>query len=1047
MAWVLLLVGLLVGLVVGGLVAGSWRSDLAVVVAPSPTPTVYATDVAPLPTGIEVITPDHGAYSRVVADGTGILWARDPDGRLVRYDPVSAAGRAWTVGDDASFGTTDIAGARAGGVWLIGAGDVRRFDGRVFRQVIRTPGEVSLLAEVPDGGLWAVMADGRLLRWDGAAWSDVDAGRPTSRPASGRITALAVDGAGRPWLGWTVLEYNVPRGRIARRDGPAWMTWDESAAAPLGGGVAAILPVADGTAWVMTTAGLARFDGTTWSDVTAGLAEAQCSSGWACPRLVSWAAGPDGAIWAAGEAGPGSPVEGFDLPGSDVIARRFDGASWTGWGSADGLPSLGDVRQVQGSLPWTGLASATVLPVPGGTFVGTADGIYRLADERWERAWPGDTIPTGALEGLLAVSRDELWAIGDRGVWHYDGGAWTAESIDAARPSGTVADLALAPDGTLWAAGSDGVAYRRDGRWTVADPTAAGGIAFGPDGTAWVVGRNCRIWTLRSSAAGWVRTALGGCPLMGDSTAAWTVAVDGRGVTWVGGRGFGDPGLARYAGGRWETIDAIDGAQVDGTTVLGTTPTGEPWIVLGQEAARFDGTAWQVTAPPGYPAGGFTLAVDGFLWIAVRDGTGATRIARLDGGQWTYPYPGVELPMTSIAAAPDGTVFAVGSEVPNCPTVVRLPARPATPTPIVTPSAEIATPAPSPSVAPSAPADSMTHERSRHTATLLEDGRVLITGGDDLRNSYLPASAELFDPVTGTFAPTGSLASKNRAGHTAIRLADGRVLLVGGMPYFEMFWREIWDPATGMFTTPGGNGANSPKDGSYVMAAGPLPDGRILVQTDQSPTAELYDPSSGAETEVGPLESDPRGATATLLQDGRVLIVGGATTVFHVYDPRTGEFTAVTGAKLMGRAAHTATLLADGRVLLVGGPGTGLDYGAFAEIYDPTTGTVRPTGSMITPRAKPVATLLADGRVLVTGGGTGWYGSGEALASAELYDPATGTFSPTGSMGIARTGHTATLLRDGTVLIAGGIAPDLGRTATAELYDPATGTFSPVGGR
>jgi hypothetical protein len=148
------------------------------------------------------------------------------------------------------------------------------------------------------------------------------------------------------------------------------------------------------------------------------------------------------------------------------------------------------------------------------------------------------------------------------------------------------------------------------------------------------------------------------------------------------------------------------------------------------------------------------------------------------------------------------------------------------------------------------------------------------------------------------------------------------------------------------------------------------------------------------------------------------------------------------------RCGHTATPLQDGRVLMTTGTAS-MESGSFqssAEIFDPTTGTFSPTGSMPHRPGRQTAVLLADGRVLIAGGNE--VGS-RSLVSAELYDPSTGTYSLTGSMAAARTGHTATLLSDGRVLVTGGtgagwhfVGPF---SASAEIYDPATGTFGPAG--
>jgi Galactose oxidase, central domain len=187
--------------------------------------------------------------------------------------------------------------------------------------------------------------------------------------------------------------------------------------------------------------------------------------------------------------------------------------------------------------------------------------------------------------------------------------------------------------------------------------------------------------------------------------------------------------------------------------------------------------------------------------------------------------------------------------------------------------------------------------------------------------------------------------------------------------------------------------------------------------------------------------------TATLLPNGTVLIAGGFNGAYlasvELYDPATGQFTP-TGSLTTARHDHIAVLLQNGTVLSAGGVGEGWSFLASAEIYTPATGRFTPTGSMMMPREAQTMTVLPDGRVLVAGGHQGRHAAITIYRSAELYDPATATFSATGNMSAKRHKHDAVLLANGRVLISGGSdeRDDLGAYASTEQYDPAAGTFS-----
>ena len=200
--------------------------------------------------------------------------------------------------------------------------------------------------------------------------------------------------------------------------------------------------------------------------------------------------------------------------------------------------------------------------------------------------------------------------------------------------------------------------------------------------------------------------------------------------------------------------------------------------------------------------------------------------------------------------------------------------------------------------------------------------------------------------------------------------------------------------------------------------------------------------------------------TSTLLTDGRVLVAGGRNFAFNdalesaeLYSPLTETFT-LTGSMSHGRWSHTATRLPNGKVLVAGGftdPSTSANAQpvlASAELYDPATATWSPTGAMTTRRALHVAQLLPDGRVLVAGGRTcnepppTACNSSFTTNTAELYNPATGTWTPAASMNHNRTTTSAVLLQNGTVLVPAGFP---GGQNTAETYNPATNTWTPTG--
>jgi hypothetical protein len=323
--------------------------------------------------------------------------------------------------------------------------------------------------------------------------------------------------------------------------------------------------------------------------------------------------------------------------------------------------------------------------------------------------------------------------------------------------------------------------------------------------------------------------------------------------------------------------------------------------------------------------------------------------------------------------------------------------------------------------------------RFDHAAVLLHTGRVLIVGGIE-RNGVMQPSAELYDPVTGRFTMTGKPLAQHGWGVTATRLSDGKVLVAGGStgcdsPCYTAA-AELYDPATGTFAPTGRMTVPRAEARAMLLTTGKvlLVGGTAITERDPVLTAELYNPSTGTFTSIGATHLSDA-TQIVLLNDGRALVVSGSGA--DLYDPSTKHFTA-TGAMTVPRSKFGGALLPDGRVLIAGGQAGG-PFGTrvtSTQIYDPRTGRFFPGPKLKENRFKlsKAVVSLKDGRVLIAGG----------AEQPEIYDPDSGVFVPVG--GAKLDGFcfsTATLLNDGRVLLAGGYAKPGGAGVNhAWLYQP-----------
>jgi uncharacterized repeat protein (TIGR01451 family) len=335
------------------------------------------------------------------------------------------------------------------------------------------------------------------------------------------------------------------------------------------------------------------------------------------------------------------------------------------------------------------------------------------------------------------------------------------------------------------------------------------------------------------------------------------------------------------------------------------------------------------------------------------------------------------------------------------------------------------------------PGPNMVRQRYQHTATLLPDGRVLIAGGWSTLDA--PYTAEIYDPQLKTFTLTPNLPQPMN-GHSATLLQDGTVLLTGGTESPRA--AIIFNPTNSTFTSVS-NLLNPRSTHTSTL----LPDGRVLLTGDgsSSPSAELYVPALRGFVSTGPRTTGSTGHRAFLQPNGTVALLG-ATPTNELYVIATGTFLPTIAADSSQYASCAAELL-NGNLLMAGGY-TDPSLRTVATLFHPASTNFTLTGNMIYEHRRATATRVPNGQVLIVGTDFNYAYTPAAQHTPELYDPLTGGFARTAVLAQGRQDHTATLLQDGTVLIAGGFYWMLygpsGVLSSTEIFDPARAKAPPA---
>lgn len=918
-----------------------------------------------------------------------------------RQDPATiqpVEDSVWKVLTDGAgnrFGASSTITIDRDGQVIVCCSDAR-VDGEEVSQAVRFGGAEPVLSLEPygavsypfelrldDAGVFWVTGQGSIASHDEAGWT-------TQRPSKDRGVFIGdVIGFGVDGSVWTSASDDRPA--VASFTDGAWTVFDDAAGLPRltarwSGGISAIEGTADGSTWVAVSAqdrvkpgGLLRFDGTAWH------VEWPLGKGTRA-RVEGLTIDHEGRLWAyLSTVAKGEPVASY--------LASFDGSDWSTYDQADGVPAAG---------PYDDTTRMIVESAPDGAIWLTTRGGFECARLAvFDGAGSSRYMETACIKDLTITPDGAVWVsaewLTNYGAEQYDDGIYviTPGASEPYPPGATVVAAPEAADGPIAQLGDE---YLRDCEISAASVDER---------------RMCALIAPIVEDA--IRAAVDTCG--GEDPEG-----DGDGMCLA----FIAPMVASsMLPPPWRDTTDVDTAaaylELIARHMVLDDESQAAWGALATNSLAFAESLRALVVPEHAEVIAADTAERLVLLAAAEQALAATP----DDVRAMEDYRSA----VAAAAASDTELrWALGLPPPAAVVMQDRDAG----------YDFFFDTEPAPAI------DAMTRRRTGHSATRLNDGRVLLLGGD--ASGEATSDAEVFDPTSESFEHVPSM-PKPRTLHHASAMPDGRVFVVGGKD-------RQWDAAQGalLFDPVSGASESVPGLGKFfrIDVVEPLEDGRVLVVGPGNESAALgavYDPGTGAfVSSESPIEGRD-GGTATYLADGTVLLLGGVGDYYadasidaEVFDPGSGAST-VAEPPIHLRSMHTATLLHDGTVLIAGGS-TGLAVLASATIFDPESRTFGAVGSLTGPRSGHTATLLQDGRVLLAGGHSG-IDPFDSEASAEIYDPLGQRFVRTGAMVQGRSGHSATLLDDGRVLIAGG-ENQADVLASAELYDPSTGTFRTI---